>query len=957
MYGASVCCLCGYKCGLHFTLAFSLLIRPDSRHHVNLLLVRPSHADFFRSGQSNYKMSGRRKAKSKSSGNRSVSACPTSSSLVNPIIETHQTTPPRHKEPDGSQMDQHHHRHNQQQNYTNRQPQPQQQQQQQQYRFRKAQTKKAGTHNPPINSINQSSSMQQQISIDRSSSCHNDDSQQLHHHQQQQQQQHYELTELDNQSSSLCDDVHCSIMRAIDSSRQMPLEEHVLYSSYETYDNIMIEQRKCLVEMMSKLSACSDKQDADYYQSYGSSLAARTTSLDQNNINRVEYSQIDSLRDKYDTLHDFSEHMFDKIGQNLDDAAGLTLRDAQLVQTTLEAAKQNRLTIFTEPQTSSSRELSSSSSSSSLTKQPIETNSSTSSTGSFSSNQQQYRYKKPQTKVVSNQVNSVVQSSSMHVQRNQHGGYFGKQYGAPNQRYAMLENKNIARPQNQFRDKIDNSYRPFEPLIRVKPNASNPLRLNIECDEQGNEFYLHPYEQEIKMFPIEDKLTTLSEPIEPPRLDLTPIVLVENVQQLEEMCRHIEAQKEFAVDVEHHSYRSFQGITCLIQISTRTQDFVIDAIKLRSELYRLNESFTNPNIVKVFHGADCDILWLQRDFGVYVVNLFDTSRAAKLMKFAHLSLAFLMKHYCNVESDKSYQLADWRDRPLPLPMLQYARADTHYLLYIHDRLRNDLLMKGGPNEAIGTELVKAVYERGKEICLKRYEKPPFSNTSHLSVLRKSRSTFNAKQMFAFKELYAWRDSISRELDESVGYVLPNNLMIRIAEYLPREPQGITALCNPIPPTVKKYLSDIHAVILKAIDIPLEETSKVMISNHPNMDPSLRSIDLDSISHKQDIAHSAGMQETSVPILLDKMHINCSNDEKNRFSLNGSNRDTHTSRTPRNVMMHKNVNQSPSRLCNFLDSSRSKSHDQSHHNDVLRVRESIEKQFVSPYQRCVASNKN
>lgn len=29
---------------------------------------------------------------------------------------------------------------------------------------------------------------------------------------------------------------------------------------------------------------------------------------------------------------------------------------------------------------------------------------------------------------------------------------------------------------------------------------------------------------------------------------------------------------------------------------------------------------------QVFHGADNDILWLQRDFHIYVVNLFDTAK-------------------------------------------------------------------------------------------------------------------------------------------------------------------------------------------------------------------------------------------------------------------------------------------------------------------------------------------
>jgi exosome complex exonuclease RRP6 len=68
----------------------------------------------------------------------------------------------------------------------------------------------------------------------------------------------------------------------------------------------------------------------------------------------------------------------------------------------------------------------------------------------------------------------------------------------------------------------------------------------------------------------------------------------------------------FGVDLEHHDYRSFQGFTCLMQISTRDEDFVIDALVLRNELHLLNKSFTDPKIVKVLHGAEMDIQWLQR---------------------------------------------------------------------------------------------------------------------------------------------------------------------------------------------------------------------------------------------------------------------------------------------------------------------------------------------------------
>ena len=53
------------------------------------------------------------------------------------------------------------------------------------------------------------------------------------------------------------------------------------------------------------------------------------------------------------------------------------------------------------------------------------------------------------------------------------------------------------------------------------------------------------------------------------------------------------------------------------------------------ELHELNTIFTDPSIVKVLHGADRDVLWLQRDFSVYLVNMFDTGQAARQLKLRH----------------------------------------------------------------------------------------------------------------------------------------------------------------------------------------------------------------------------------------------------------------------------------------------------------------------------------
>lgn len=65
------------------------------------------------------------------------------------------------------------------------------------------------------------------------------------------------------------------------------------------------------------------------------------------------------------------------------------------------------------------------------------------------------------------------------------------------------------------------------------------------------------------------------------------------------MLAKLRMASEIAVDLEHHSYRTFAGFLCLLQISTREEDWVVDLLVLRNEMSELNEIFTDPKIVKV----------------------------------------------------------------------------------------------------------------------------------------------------------------------------------------------------------------------------------------------------------------------------------------------------------------------------------------------------------------------
>lgn len=111
--------------------------------------------------------------------------------------------------------------------------------------------------------------------------------------------------------------------------------------------------------------------------------------------------------------------------------------------------------------------------------------------------------------------------------------------------------------------------------------------------------FTHPYEFELDKFKPAPEQLTFVDPVLPKIVAETPLVEVETEEQLNALLEDLRKYKEFAVDLEHHSYRSFLGITCLMQISTYDTDYLIDTLALRDKLCILNEVFTNASIVKV----------------------------------------------------------------------------------------------------------------------------------------------------------------------------------------------------------------------------------------------------------------------------------------------------------------------------------------------------------------------
>ena len=374
------------------------------------------------------------------------------------------------------------------------------------------------------------------------------------------------------------------------------------------------------------------------------------------------------------------------------------------------------------------------------------------------------------------------------------------------------------RPQDSFEVKADNSRAPFVPVIKTKYHAMVPLP-SYSPQPEGSAYgaYVHPYQEEVTNLTYLDAQLRRRDPTKPGTLKDVPLQWVDTPAALEKMIATLESSDvtEIAIDLEHHNLHSFLGFTCLIQVSSRDCDYIIDPLvpAVRSRVCDLNRITTDPAIVKVLHGCDKDVMWLQRDFGVYLVNVFDSGQAARVLQLPSFGLLHLLQRFCGVTPDKSLQRSDWRLRPLSHAMRKYAREDTHYLLYIYDRLVNELLDASTNAEG---NLLHEVLRRSAGLCLQKYEKPVLAPESHLRLMELvGIHTASAKSQRVFAALYEWRDRVARDIDESPNAVLHHRPMGTLARRMPVNTEALVEALNPLPPHVRTRAHEVVEVIVAA----------------------------------------------------------------------------------------------------------------------------------------------
>jgi ribonuclease D len=167
--------------------------------------------------------------------------------------------------------------------------------------------------------------------------------------------------------------------------------------------------------------------------------------------------------------------------------------------------------------------------------------------------------------------------------------------------------------------------------------------------------------------------------------------VIDTDEKLAALLPELRAADWVSLDTEADSLHAYPEKICLIQISIAGSDHLVDPLS-KINLTPLLDALNAHELI--MHGADYDLRLLEKHHEFVPSAIFDTMLAGRLLGERHFGLSALVEKFLGVVLDKGSQKANWAQRPLTERMEKYARADTHHLKPLTDKLRSELAAKG-----------------------------------------------------------------------------------------------------------------------------------------------------------------------------------------------------------------------------------------------------------------------
>jgi ribonuclease D len=303
---------------------------------------------------------------------------------------------------------------------------------------------------------------------------------------------------------------------------------------------------------------------------------------------------------------------------------------------------------------------------------------------------------------------------------------------------------------------------------------------------------------------------------------IAPAEYISTPAQLRALAQTLAQESLLALDSESNSLYAYRERVCLVQISTRSADYIVDPLTV-GDMSALAPLMADPAVEKVFHAAEYDLMTMKRDFGYTFRNLFDTMVAARICGQKHIGLGSLLDGLLGVKVDKSHQRDDWGQRPLPQDSLRYAQMDTHYLAALRDLLGEKLAELDLWSEA------RESFDDLTHIpaAVNRFDPEGYWRIGLPNQLTR-------RQIAILRELYLLREAMAEARNVPPFKVMTDKMLTGLAMKAPRQRRDLEGLEGMTPANIRRFGDEVLAAVARGLETRLPEPP----TPEPPADPSV-----------------------------------------------------------------------------------------------------------------------
>ena len=247
---------------------------------------------------------------------------------------------------------------------------------------------------------------------------------------------------------------------------------------------------------------------------------------------------------------------------------------------------------------------------------------------------------------------------------------------------------------------------------------------------------------------------------------------VQTDEALTSLCTQLAKASIIAVDTEFVRTRTLYPKLGLLQVNDGATLALIDPITI-NDLSPFWAVMSDANVCKVLHACSEDLEVFLSVGKCKPENLIDSQVIMSFLGHGlSMGYAAMVKHYTEIELDKSESRTDWTKRPLTQKQFTYAEADVEHLFEIFPKLLADIEAKGFFSYA----------QQESQNMIER----KFSPLDYDNLYRNVKLSWklSSEQLNNLKYLTIWRYQQAQKRNMPIGFIAKDHTLFALAYRMP-----------------------------------------------------------------------------------------------------------------------------------------------------------------------------